>query len=108
MRGGPTNQLSDDQPPPISSNRPTHRRATRQGKDLSLALLIHVIYDGTRHHQATFGHTHRTLNGHRGLYSDPYIRRTRQHAISSVSLCMLIGDEGLMMTGESTPHMTVP
>jgi hypothetical protein len=95
-------------PPPISSDRPTHRRATQQGKDLSPSLLIHVIYDGTRHHQATSGHTHRMLNGHRGLYSDPYIGRTRQRAISSVSLRTLIGDEGLMMTGESTPHMTAP
>jgi hypothetical protein len=54
---------------------PTHCQATRQGKELSPALPIHVNYDEMHHHRATPGHTHNTLNGRRGLYSDPYIGR---------------------------------
>jgi hypothetical protein len=61
-----------------------------------------------RHHQATSGHTHNTLNGHRSHYSDPYNRRTRQRVIPSVRLCMLRGDERLMTTGEATPCTTTP
>jgi hypothetical protein len=69
---------------PISSSRPILRRATRQGTDLSPTPLIHVSYDETCHHQATSGYAHITPNGHRGLYSDPYIGRTGQRVIPSV------------------------
>jgi hypothetical protein len=91
---------------PISSGRPVLHRATWRGGDLSPALLMHVSYDWTCHHQVTSGYAHNTLNGHHGLYSDPYIGWTRQRVISSVRLRTLAGDEGPMTIGKATPCMT--
>jgi hypothetical protein len=94
-------QLSDNQLWPTNS-----LSNTQQGRDLSLALLIHVSYDGMRYHQAMSKYAHSTLNGHRGLYSDPYIERTGQRVIPSVGLRTLVGIEGPMTTGEATPRRT--
>jgi hypothetical protein len=86
----------------------THCQATRRGKYLSPALLLHISYDEMCHHRATPGHADNTLNGHQGIYSDPYIGRMGQRAIPSVRLRTLTGDEGLMTVREATPRTIAP
>jgi hypothetical protein len=57
-----------------------------------------------------WGHSTLVVGGpqHQSLYIDLYIGKGGQYAIPSVCLCTLVGDAGLVATGEATPHTISP